>query len=580
MVKIDRCETEDDMVTRSESTQAFIKARQFLLDNRNDYERAYSGFQWPILGDFNWATDWFDRYAQGNDRTALHILSDHSEQKISFQDLSERSSRIAQGLLSAGIKRGDRILIMLGNTMALWEAVLASQKIGAVLIPTATQATASDLDDRLSRGLVKAVLTDLHQLSKFEQLPLFPKLLKFVDHPNPPAPWTAFDQLRNNPKLKIETMTHADDPFLLYFTSGTTAKPKLVLHTHQSYPVGHLSTMYWIGIREGSIHQNISSPGWAKHAWSSLFAPWNAGATVLVHEYSRFQAETTLAIVRTQKVNSLCAPPTVWRMLIINDLGQRPEALTELVSAGEPLNPEIIDQVKEHWDITIRDGYGQTETTAQIGNSPGTTVVPGMMGRPLPGYEIVLLDKDGHEGIDGEVSLKLTPNRPLALMQGYLDDEEKTQRVMANGYYRTGDEASRADNGYYQFVGRGDDVFKSSDYRISPFELESVLLESDLVAESAVIPSPDSVRLNVPKAIIILKPGQRANAESARAIFAFQAEKLPSYKQIRRIEFSDLPKTISGKIRRVQLRKDEVQKREDLKNARAPGEFWLEDFKN
>lgn len=567
------------MVTRSESTEAFIKARQFLLENRDDYERAYKGFKWPLLGDFNWATDWFDRYAQDNSRTALHILSDQSEQKVSFEELSERSSRIAQGLLSSGIKRGDRILIMLGNSMALWEAVLASQKIGAVLIPTATQATPSDLDDRLSRGNVKAVLTDILQLSKFEQLPLFRKLLKFVDHPNPPAPWIAFDQLRNHPKATLDSVTHADDPFLLYFTSGTTAKPKLVLHTHQSYPVGHLSTMYWIGIREASIHQNISSPGWAKHAWSSLFAPWNAGATVLVHEYARFQAETTLAIVRDHKVNSLCAPPTVWRMLIISDLGSKPEALKELVSAGEPLNPEIIDRVKERWDITIRDGYGQTETTAQIGNSPGTKIIPGMMGRPLPGYKIVLLDSEGQESTDGEVSLKLGDDRPLALMQGYMDDEEKTEAVMAGGYYRTGDEASRAEDGYYQFVGRGDDVFKSSDYRISPFELESVLLESELVAESAVIPSPDPLRLNVPKAIIILKPGQTANAESARAIFAFQSEKLPSYKQIRRIEFADLPKTISGKIRRVQLRKDEVQKRSDFKDSRAANEYWLEDFK-
>ncbi|RYZ59596.1 MAG: AMP-dependent synthetase [Proteobacteria bacterium] len=567
------------MVTRSESTQAFINARQFLLDNRDDYERAYAGFHWPVLGDFNWATDWFDRYARGNNRTALHILSDQSEQKISFEELSDRSSRIAQGLLSSGIKRGDRILIMLGNSMALWEAVLASQKIGAVLIPTATQATPSDLDDRLSRGNVKAILTDIHQLSKFEQLPLFRKLIKFVDHPNPPAPWTPFDQLRNHSPAKLDGLTHAEDPFLLYFTSGTTAKPKLVLHTHQSYPVGHLSTMYWIGIREHSIHQNISSPGWAKHAWSSLFAPWNAGATVLVHEYARFQAETALAIVRDQQVNSLCAPPTVWRMLIISDLGAKPKALQELVSAGEPLNPEIIDQVQERWGITIRDGYGQTETTAQIGNSPGAAVIPGKMGRPLPGYKIVLLNSEGRESIDGEVALKLGDDRPLPLMQGYMDDEEKTQLVMAGGYYRTGDEASLSEDGYYQFVGRGDDVFKSSDYRISPFELESVLLECDLVAESAVIPSPDPLRLNVPKAIIILKPGQSANAETARAIFAFQSERLPSYKQLRRIEFSDLPKTISGKIRRVQLRKDEVQKRIDHKDSRAANEFWFEDFK-
>jgi acetyl-CoA synthetase len=559
------------------ATTEFQKARDFLLLHRNDYEKAYREFQWPRLSEFNWALDWFDVYAQGNQADALRIIGEGKENKISFADLSDTSSRVAQGLYRSGIRRGDSVLIMLGNAPALWEMMLACQKIGALIIPTASQATPSDLMDRISRGRVKGVLTDIAQLHKFESLPVFPSLIKFVDHAAPPHPWLSFDELRSSAKGHIEGTTRAQDPLLLYFTSGTTAKPKMVLHTHQSYPVGHLSTMYWIGIREHSIHQNISSPGWAKHAWSSFYAPWNAGATILVHEYARFQSENTLQVLRSQNVNSLCAPPTVWRMLILNALGPKPAELKELVSAGEPLNPEIIDHVAQEWGLTIRDGFGQTETTAQVGNTPGSRIIPGAMGRPLPGYKITLLDAEGRESREGEVALRLGTDRPVGLMEGYQDDPARNQAVMAGGFYRTGDEALVTSEGYFQFVGRGDDVFKSSDYRISPFELESVLLECDLVAESAVIPSPDPVRLCVPKAVITLKPGLSPSAELAASIFAFQKEKLASYKQIRRIEFSDLPKTISGKIRRVQLRNDEMEKRSQ--QTRAPQEYWIDDFR-
>ncbi len=245
------------------------------------------------------------------------------------------------------------------------------------------------------------------------------------------------------------------------------------------------------------------------------------------------------------------------------------------MSAGEPLNPEVIDAVQKAWGITVRDGYGQTETTAQVGNSPGQPVKPGSMGRPLPGYEIALLDSEGKHANEGEVSIAL---RPLALMTGYLDDEERTAQVMANGYYRTGDEAAIDDDGYIHFVGRGDDVFKSSDYRISPFELESVLVEHDCVAEAAVVPSPDPVRLAVPKAFVALRTGVEATAETARSIFEHCNARLPPYNRVRRLEFATLPKTISGKIRRVELRATEKVKRDN--DERSAYEFWLEDFKS
>jgi len=333
--------------------------------------------------------------------------------------------------------------------------------------------------------------------------------------------------------------------------------------------------MYWIGLKEGKCHQNISSPGWAKHAWSNLFAPWNAGATILVHDYSRFSAKDSLEVLSRFGVNTLCAPPTVWRMLILENLGKKPPQLRELVGAGEPLNPEVIETVQNAWGVTIRDGFGQTETSCQIGNSPGQKIKLGSMGRPLPGFQTVLLDEHNKEKHEGEIALKLQP-RPVGLMVGYLDDPERTTQVMAHGYYRTGDEASMDEEGYYHYIGRGDDVFKSSDYRISPFELESVLIEHEAVAEAAIIPSPDPLRLSVPKAFIVLTPGHKPTAELAKEIFEFSRDRLPSFKRIRRLEFADLPKTISGKIRRVQLRNLENDRHK--KNQRGEKEYWLEDF--
>jgi acetyl-CoA synthetase len=365
---------------------------------------------------------------------------------------------------------------------------------------------------------------------------------------------------------------------LLYFTSGTTSKPKLVLHTHQSYPVGHFSTMYWLGLRPGDVHLNISSPGWAKHAWSCFFSPWNAGACIFIYNYSRFHAPSLLTTLETHRITSLCAPPTVWRMLIQENLAayRGRLALREVIGAGEPLNPEIIEQVRAAWGLTLRDGYGQTETTAVVGNSPGQKLRPGSMGRPLPGYRVVLLDPDGKPADEGEVCLDLAP-RPLGLMAGYQDSAEKNAEVMREGCYHTGDVATRHDDGYITFVGRADDVFKASDYRISPFELESALIEHEAVTEVAVVPSPDPLRLAVPKAYLILAAGATPGPELAEAIFAFSRRQLAPYKRVRRIEFvTELPKTISGKIRRVQLRTDEAEHRSG--NTRTAQEYYEEDF--
>lgn len=559
------------------SRDAFLAARDFLLQHRADYDRAYQGFRWPALGEFNWALDYFDHMAKGNDATALHIVDeDGGETRRSFQQMSERSSQVANWLRGLGVRRGDRVLLMLGNELALWELMLGCIKLGAVMIPATMLLTADDLQDRLERGKVRHVIVAGAHVAKFAALAgEYTRICVGAAQ----SGWHDFSHASRQPAVFTpEGRTLADDPLLLYFTSGTTSKPKLVLHTHQSYPVGHLSTMYWIGLQPGDVHLNISSPGWAKHAWSCFFAPWIAGATIFIYNYARFSAKAMLQAMREHQVTSLCAPPTVWRMMIQEDLtrwrGQL--SLREVIGAGEPLNPEIIEQVQQAWGLTLRDGFGQTETCAQIGNTPGQMLKPGSMGRPLPGYDVVLLDVDDRESNEGEVSLRLAP-RPTGLMVCYEDSPEKTRSVMREGYYHTGDTATRDEDGYITFVGRADDVFKASDYRISPFELESALMEHEAVAEVAIVPSPDPLRLAVPKAYLILVADAYPGKELAEEIFIFARARLAPYKRVRRIEFvTELPKTISGKIRRVQLRKDETEKAKAA--GRGPQEFFEEDF--
>jgi acetyl-CoA synthetase len=547
------------------SSSVFRAARDLLLSHRDDYEAARREFAWPELDEFNWALDWFDVIAAEHpERPALRIVGDDAA-SLTYGELKARSGQVANWLRGLGVRRGDRVLLMLGNVAPLWEIILGAMKLGAVIIPASTLLQPADLDDRVARGQVRHVVTDTAQVSKFADVP--GDWTRVVVGGTADG-WHAYGEaFAGAAEFTPDGVTKSSDPLLLYFTSGTTALPKLVAHTQVSYPVGHLSTMYWVGIQPGDVHLNLSSPGWAKHAWSNLFAPWNAGATVLVLNYPRFSAASLLAALGDFGISTFCAPPTVWRMLIQADLGAADiSALRECVAAGEPLNPEVIEQVRKAWGITVRDGFGQTETTAQI---------VGSMGRPLPGYSVVLVDPvSGAVSRDGEICLDLS-RRPLGLMTGYLDDDALNERAMAGGYYHTGDVATRDDDGYITYVGRTDDVFKASDYRISPFELESILIEHEAVAEAAVVPSPDPVRLAVPKAYVLLASGRSPSPELAQAIMAFCRERVAPYKRIRRLEFGDLPKTISGKIRRVELRDAETGR---PSSPRGVTEFWEEDF--
>ena len=559
-------------VQQGEGLKAFLATREFLLQHREDYETAYRDFRWPQLNKFNWALDYFDSYARGNNKPALWIVDENGpEVKLSFAEMSQRSNQVANFLRQQGVRRGDRMIVQLPNLVAIWEIMLAALKLGAVVIPAATLLTDSDLRDRLERGKARHVVTLPGLIEKFASLAGdYTRIVVGAEEKGWIPYARAYDQ---SPDFTPDGSTSATDPFMLYFTSGTTALPKLVLHTHQSYPVGHLATMFWIGIRPDDIHFNISTPGWAKHAWSSFFAPWNAGATIFVHNYDRFNAKRTLEVVARCGVTTMCAPPTVWRLFILEDLKSFPVKLKELASAGEPLNPEVIEQVRAAWNITIRDGFGQTENVLLLGNFPGQAVKPGAVGKASPGHRVVLLDAEGHESDDGEISVKCDP-KPISLMTGYMDDEARTAQCFAGGYYRTGDVAHRDADDCFTYIGRADDVFKSSDYRLSPFELESALIEHPCVAEAAVVPSPDAIRWHVPKAFITLKPGFAPSQEMACEIFKFIRGRLGPYKRIRRIEFSELPKTISGKIRRVQLRSVELEPRE----GRRPGEYWEDDF--
>lgn len=573
------------------AAKAFRAARDHLLAHRDEQTAMAKTFRWPRVEYFNWALDHFDAIGrERSDAPALWIVEeDGSQEKRSFAQMSARSDQTANWLRGLGVKRGDRILLMLGNELPLWEAMLAAFKLGAVVIPASTLLTSTDLDKRIERGNVRHVIIGQAYTDKFDGLQ---GDYNRICVGAAPAGWIDFaDSHGAELNFVPDGPTRADEPLLLYFTSGTTSQPKLVLHTHQSYPIGHLSTMFWLGVKPGDIHLNISQPGWAKHAWSCFFAPWNAGACIFIHNVARFTAPALLEAMAKHQVNTLCAPPTVWRMLIQEDLGAWRDklALHDVIGAGEPLNPEIIAQIKNAWGLELRDGYGQTETTAIIGNAPGLPVKPGSMGRPLPGYRVVLLDADGNESDEGEIALQLDEQdgdapgghtgtgRPLGLMAGYADSAERTAEVTQGGFYRTGDVAMRDADGYYTFVGRADDVFKASDYRISPFELESALIEHAAVAEVAIIPSPDPLRLAVPKAFVILTRGHSASAEMARDILAFARSTLAPYKRIRRIEFVDeLPKTISGKIRRVELRHNEDQRRQ--RDEKAAMEFFEEDF--
>lgn len=554
-------------MTAHSPAETFRQSRDQLLACRTDPETAHRTFTWPRFEHFNFASDWIDHVAKGErgDQPALVITGeDGSSVRRTYRELAERSTQVAAWLSGIGIRRGDHVIVMLGNQVELWEVMLACIRLGAPVIPSTVMLGPADLADRVERGRADWVVTTGSEAAKFDAVPGDFSLVQIGGRPDGGTGGRKAHDWQESftapDRFHLEEPTRADETMLLYFTSGTTSKAKLVEHTHTSYPVGHLSTMYWIGLEPGDVHLNVASPGWAKHAWSNFFAPFIAEATVFLYNYSRFDATALMRQMDREGVTSFCAPPTVWRMLIQADLTQLEHPPAKIVAAGEPLNPEVIAQVEKAWGTQVRDGFGQTETTLQVANTPGQPVRPGAMGRPLPGYDVVLLDPDtGSESVTvGELCLRLDP-RPVGLTPGYWGDRERTAEAFRDGVYHTGDLVSRDEDGVLTYVGRNDDVFKASDYRLSPFELESAVIEHPAVAEAAVVPSPDPIRLAVPKAYVSLAEGWEPTQETARSILQHCRDTLAPYKRIRRLEFHELPKTVSGKIRRVELRRRELQ---------------------
>jgi len=536
---------------------------------------------------FNWAADLFEPLyaaARGSETALLYLDEAERAHRFSFAELAARGNQLLNLLRERGLRKGDTVFVMLPVVPEVWFSYYAAIKGGFVLVPAATILTEKDIAYRFSQLQPAAVLADPASAEKIDAAErsrgkaAAVKILAGGQRPG----WVAASEISHYPESAEAERTRSSDTLLIFFTSGTTGLPKMVVHTHASYPVGHLATAAWIGVRSGDVHYNISQPGWAKFAWSSFFAPLTVGATVFAYGYAgRFVASKHLAAIRDHKVTTFCSAPTVWRMFVLEDLPKYRFSLREVVSAGEPLNPEVIVAWRLATGLTIRDGYGQTESTLMVGNLPGDEVKLGSMGRPSFLYDVLLVDEHGTEvptDEEGDIAVRLDP-RPIGLFARYVGpDADRYAQVFANNLYRTGDRAFRDPEGRLWFVGRTDDVIKASDYRIGPFEVESALLEHPAVAEAAVVGSPHPIRGNVVKAFVVLRPGHAGSRALADDLFQFTRTNLAPYKAPKIIEFvTELPKTISGKIRRIELRSKEVEARSGLEEG--PDEYFYEEVR-
>ena len=521
---------------------------------------------------FNWVRDVFEPLiVQANaDRNMIELVTDKPSEAITitYKQGSEKCNQLLNFLRNQNVQQGDDIFIMCGLNEGLWISYLAAIKGGLILIPAASILTVNDIVYRFQKASPKVIIADKDNAEKMEQAllqynhPVKVKLLLDGEKDG----WISYSVINKEEKEAIASDTNKDDDLFWFFTSGTTGMPKVVVHTQSSYPLGHLTTAAWIGLKAGDKHFNISQPGWAKFAWSCIFAPLNVGATAFAYvPKGRFVAGSYLKVIQNHEVTTLCAPPTALRMLINENLNEYRFSLRECVSAGEPLNAEVIKIWKDGTGIEIRDGYGQTESTCMICNLPGSHIRFGSMGKPTFIYDTLIADAEGNElpvHETGQIAVRMHPEKFRGIFKSYIGDDEKQKQVFKHGLYYTGDKAYKDEDGYYWFVGRDDDVIKSSDYRIGPFEIESVLLEIDEILESAVVGSPHPIKGQEVKAFVVLVPGVDGTKELSDKIFYYCRKHLAPYKVPRLLEFvTELPKTISGKIRRIELRAAEEQKK-------------------
>lgn len=529
----------------------------------NDYETARREFRWNCPPRFNFARDVIDRHASaGPDKLALLWVDDQgNEEHRSFGQMAEASCRVANLLRDAGVQAGDRVVMVLGREIAWWEVLSACLRMGAVISPGTTQLAARDIAYRIGASAATCIVTDSANAAKVDQLAAqCPSLVARVLIDGAREGWVDYRAAASAASTQFATIdSAADDEALCYFTSGTTGYPKMCIHSH-GYGLAHQTTgRYWLDLGATDLHWNCSDTGWAKAAWSSYFGPWNCGAAVFVHQTTGFSAKRTLELLAKYPVTTFCGAPTIYRMFVLEDLASyRFPALRHCVGAGEPLNPEVIVSWRRATGLTIRDGYGQTETVILCGNFPGFEPRFGSMGQPAPGIDLAVIDADGSilpPDREGDVAVRVKPQRPLGLFLEYKGNPEKTAASFRGDWYLTGDRATVDADGYFWFVGRSDDVILSAGYRIGPFEVESALIEHAAVAESAVVSSPDEKRGEVVKAFVVLAPGYRASEALAVELQEHVKSVTAPYKYPRKIEFVDeLPKTVSGKIRRIELR--------------------------
>jgi acetyl-CoA synthetase/medium-chain acyl-CoA synthetase len=548
----------------------------------SDYEAECRSFHLDVPEYFNFAADVIDKLAQHPDKEAMLWIGLNGEERhLTFAHFSDASKRAANAFSALGISKGDPVLVMLPRIPEWWETILGLMRLGAIPIPCTTLLTSKDIQFRSDIAQAVAIITDLEGTAKFDQVRADCPTIKYAilaDEANADTAgregWTDYHQIVSEASPEFTgPKTRSDDPCLVYFTSGTVGYPKMVLHTHASYPIGHTITgKYWLDLHEDDLVWNLSETGWAKFSWSNLFGPWSQGATMFIQDArGKFNPIETLEMLNKYPITTLCAPPTVYRMLVLDEpmkymKAHPPKALRHCVGAGEPLNPEVIKVWEDTTDMTIRDGYGQTETVLLCANFPPIQVKPGSMGKPSPGFEVSVIDHDGSElppNKEGDIAVRVKPNRPIWMFKEYWRNPEATKACIRGDWYITGDRAYKDEDGYFWFVGRADDVIISAGYRIGPFEVESALKEHPAVAESAVVASPDEMRGEIVKAFVILAPGYTASPELASELQDHVKNVTAPYKYPREIEFVDsLPKTISGKIRRVELREMEQQQKQ------------------
>ena len=540
--------------------------------NMVDYETTRRDFVLEVPGQFNFGFDVVDKWAGDSEKLALISLDPKGEsaQSHTFSDLRVLSNKFANLLRGLDVTKGDRALLMVPRIPEWYISILGMIKLGVVPMPTTTLCTPKDIEYRVNRAEASVAITDLENAAKVEEVVASCPSLKHIVLVNGTKKgwvnWYA-EIAGLSPGLDGLEPTRSDDSMLIYFTSGTVGPPKMVLHTQASFGIAHtLTAKFWHDLGPTDLQWTISDTGWAKTAYGKLFGQWTQGAAILQHDArGRFDAPLTLGILERYGVTSFCAPPTAYRMLVLEDLKSRDlSSLRHCTGAGEPLNAEVMKVWQDGTGLTIYDGYGQTETVLLVGNYRCMPVKPGSMGKPVPGFDIAIVDDDGNElptGEEGQIGVRVKPERPMGLMKEYWQDPEAMDVAFQGDWYLTGDKAYQDEDGYLWFVGRADDVIISAGYRIGPFEVESALVEHPAVAESAVVASPDEIRGNIVKAFVILAPGYVPSDELTQSIQEHVRQVTAPFKYPRLIEYvSELPKTISGKIRRVELREREMER--------------------